>query len=73
MFLDGDARPLAIPSFAPDPVSDPGAETALWATLRTGLPSLTHVPGRHLTMISVLLQVATAIRALCRRAAAAAR
>jgi pimeloyl-ACP methyl ester carboxylesterase len=162
MFLDGDGRPLAIPSFAPDlvidpyrttlfrlglgqdwvirtiydsqcgplcprlshagveawrrPLQQPGAETALWATLRTGIPSLTKaqldrlrsspapksvvfgahdpqygkaaraqvaasigaprpviVPGRHLTMISSPLQVATAIRALCRRAAAAAR
>ena len=87
MYLDGDARPLAIPSFAPyliidpyrttlfrlglgldwavrsiyssqcgplcprlshagvevgaAPCSSPGAETALWATLRTGIPSLT--------------------------------
>jgi pimeloyl-ACP methyl ester carboxylesterase len=87
MFLDGDARPLAIPPFAPyliidpyrttlfrlglgldwavrsiyssqcgplcprlshagvevwrRPLQQPGAETALWATLRTGIPSLT--------------------------------
>jgi len=160
MFLDGDAKPLAIPSFAPSlvidpyrttlfrlglsqdwvirtiydsqcgplcprlshagvevwrrPLQQPGAEDALWSTLRTGIPSLTGaqmdrlrrsplpksvvfgaddpqysksaprqvaasigaphpllVPGRHLTMISAPRQVAAAIRALCRRAAAA--
>jgi pimeloyl-ACP methyl ester carboxylesterase len=161
MFLDGDARPLEAPSFAPylvigpyrttlfrlglsldwvirtiynsqcgplcprlshvgtevwrRPLQQPGAESALWATLRTGIPSLTDaqltrlrsspvpksvvfgaddpqyskaapaqaaarigaphpviVPGRHLTMISSPRQVAAAIRALCRRAGAAA-
>jgi pimeloyl-ACP methyl ester carboxylesterase len=87
MFLDGDARPLAVPSFAPyliigpyrttlfrlglsldwvirsiynsqcgplcpplsqagaevwrRPLQQPGAESSLWATLRTGIPSLT--------------------------------
>jgi pimeloyl-ACP methyl ester carboxylesterase len=87
MFLDGDARPLAVPSFAPylvigpyrttlfrlglgldgvirgiydsqcgplcprlshagvevwrRPLQQPGAETALWAMLWTGIPSLT--------------------------------
>ena len=97
------------------PLQQPGAN-ALWATLRTGIPSLTGaqlsrlrssplpksvvfgaddpqyskaapaqvaarigapppviVPGRHLTMISSPRQVAAAIRALCHRAAAAAR
>jgi len=88
MFLDGDARPLSIPSLAPylvidpyrttlfrlglsldwvvrtiydsqcgplcpplshagvevwrRPLQQPGAENALWATLRTGIPSLSH-------------------------------
>jgi pimeloyl-ACP methyl ester carboxylesterase len=159
MFLDGDAEPLAAPSFlrylvidpyrttifrlglssdsvvrriygsqcgpgCPQltlagvqvwrrPLQQPGAENALWSTLRTGIPSLTEaqlgrlrtsplpksvvfgtddpqysqaapaqvaarigappptiVPGRHLTMISSPDQVATAIRALCARAAA---
>jgi pimeloyl-ACP methyl ester carboxylesterase len=161
MFLDGDAKPLTVPSFARylvvgpyrttlfrlglgldwvvrtiydsqcgplcprlsragvevwrRPLQQPGAESALWSTLHTGIPSLTKaqlgrlrgspvpksvvfgaddpqyskaapvqvaasigaphptvVPGRHLTMIASPRQVAAAIRALCRRAAAAA-